>query len=300
VQEILPEVSVLLATFNGEKYLDEFLQSLSNQVGVKINLFVSDDGSSDSTLEILNTFAKRFNRFELFQGPKMGPNQNFFHLLTVSNGTLFAFADQDDLWLPKKLLNSVNTIKHLTEAALVSAPVTTFEGQRRESEPYELPIAIMRNRTQGCTMMFNEKLRNILMQTQADQTVMHDWCALLVATFCGKVIYQEKSDVLYRIHQNNFVGYKSRWRRIQSFGCSLFKANSRLNIHRQASAIELAIRRFCDTEILQKWLKSVDGKLSQRISYIFQNRKQFFSNLGSFGCVIQIIMGSYRERTLQD
>ena len=77
----LPEVEVLLATFNGASYLQEFLGSLAHQEGVKIHLRVSDDGSTDRTLEIVNSFKDQFASFNIYSGPCNGPSANFFSLI---------------------------------------------------------------------------------------------------------------------------------------------------------------------------------------------------------------------------
>ena len=71
------EVDVLLATFNGEKFLRELLNSLRTQVGVKINLLVGDDGSTDSTVAILEEFSESFNSMEIFHFERIGPARNF-------------------------------------------------------------------------------------------------------------------------------------------------------------------------------------------------------------------------------
>ena len=101
-------VQVLLATHNGEKYLREFLESLVTQTGVIIELLVSDDNSTDGTIEILKMYEEKFASLSVFNGPEQGPARNFFSLLQKANSDYVALADQDDIW---NLVNYMRSLK---------------------------------------------------------------------------------------------------------------------------------------------------------------------------------------------
>jgi glycosyltransferase involved in cell wall biosynthesis len=107
---IIP-VEVLLATYNGENYLEEFLDSLARQEQVAIDLLVSDDGSVDSTMKILEKFSSRFRSMTIYQGPQKGPAANFFFLLQKARGDYVAFADQDDVWTENHIINGIRNIE---------------------------------------------------------------------------------------------------------------------------------------------------------------------------------------------
>jgi glycosyltransferase involved in cell wall biosynthesis len=115
------EVQVLLATYNGGRYLREFLTSLERQQNVSINLLVSDDGSTDQTLEIVKDFEQHFQSLEILAGPRNGPAANFFFLLSNSTGEFIALADQDDIWESNHLKNSTKRI-----SPYHSVPTLTF------------------------------------------------------------------------------------------------------------------------------------------------------------------------------
>jgi glycosyltransferase involved in cell wall biosynthesis len=110
-EQHLPEVEVLLATFNGAPYLKEFLDSLTRQEGVKIHLRVSDDGSTDETLKIVRFYENEFESCLISKGPCDGPSSNFFSLIDKATFDFIALADQDDVWFPEHLINSVLRLK---------------------------------------------------------------------------------------------------------------------------------------------------------------------------------------------
>jgi glycosyltransferase involved in cell wall biosynthesis len=119
-EKSLPEVEVLLATFNGEKYLGEFLVSLSRQNDVIIHLRVSDDGSTDKTLDIINSHKDLFESCMIFSGPCNGPSANFFSLIEKATYEFVALADQDDVWLPHHLISSINRVSATPEVPSMS------------------------------------------------------------------------------------------------------------------------------------------------------------------------------------
>jgi glycosyltransferase involved in cell wall biosynthesis len=120
------EVDVLLATYNGEKYIEDFLSSLLKQKNCKINLYISDDGSTDSTIPLLLRYQDEFNEFRLMQGPELGPMLNFFNLLRASKGKYIALADQDDIWMENHLHASLQRISKFESPALTFSSVAQF------------------------------------------------------------------------------------------------------------------------------------------------------------------------------
>jgi rhamnosyltransferase len=226
----LPSVEVLLATYNGERYLHEFLVSLANQCGVEIDLVVSDDGSSDATLEILNIYAEAFQSMTILEGPRRGPAENFFWLLGNARGEYVALADQDDIWYPEKLINGIAEMSDKAGALLHICSLNTLGGRILNNQPHPIPISILRNRSQGCAMMFNNKLLLIIQKLKFKDAIMHDWAILLVAQIAGKIIHSSKSQMYYRIHESNFIGLTSLNDRILRYLKVLSMRRSNLNI----------------------------------------------------------------------
>ena len=105
------EVCVLMATYNGEKYLREQVDSIIGQHNININLIVRDDGSTDSTINILSEYEEK-GLLTYTKGANLGPARSFMELLKFSPiSDYYAFSDQDDIWLPDKIKTAVDMMK---------------------------------------------------------------------------------------------------------------------------------------------------------------------------------------------
>jgi len=211
--EEFPEVEVLLATFNGGIYLPEFLSSLADQVGVKVHLRVSDDGSLDNTMEILAKFDSCFETFEISAGPKEGPAANFFSLLRSSTLDYVALADQDDIWSSDHLINSIRKLSELGNIPGMRFTSTKEFGRGVKERIWpkiklipEVENLLMENQARGCTIVLNREAVNLINSYTPKLAVMHDWWILLTLSLNGAVLYQPTPEVHYRIHDTNAVG----------------------------------------------------------------------------------------------
>jgi glycosyltransferase involved in cell wall biosynthesis len=213
-QEGFPEVEVLLATFNGELYLEEFLESLADQEGVRIHLRVSDDGSSDRTLDIVELHRNRFESCTIYTGPSQGPSKNFFSLIEKSTYDFVALADQDDIWLPHHLASAIKRLSETPELpSMTFSAVTEFvqESGKESIWPGRFPgtdiqTIVTENLARGCTFVLNSKSIRLIKLHQPKNAIMHDWWILLLIYSSGIVTWSTKPEVRYRIHQNNAVG----------------------------------------------------------------------------------------------
>lgn len=211
-------IDVLLATYNGEPYIREFVASLSSQVGVDINLYVSDDGSTDTTLNIIQEFQDNFLSLTILDGPRTGPANNFLSLLNNSKANYVAFADQDDVWLPNHLINSIQRLEKFSGIPAISFAQSLHFRETSAvmkvwppTGSYKGVLSILfQNLSRGCTQVMNNHLRQILVQNPPSFFVMHDWWAALVAAIHGKVIFGENVEVAYRLHNNNFIGMNQK------------------------------------------------------------------------------------------
>jgi glycosyltransferase involved in cell wall biosynthesis len=206
-------VEVLLATFNGEKYLEEQLDSLLAQKGVKVSLLVSDDGSKDRTLEILNSYRNSFTKFKILKGPKKGPQANFFYLISQSKSEYVALCDQDDIWEPDHLKNSLQRVTPGKPGVTFSAVTEFYTAQNRKQKVWPKKIRIARienilfeNPARGCTIVMNRPFIEILLRKLPRQAIMHDWWIALVGMSYECLTATAIPEVRYRIHENNAVG----------------------------------------------------------------------------------------------
>jgi glycosyltransferase involved in cell wall biosynthesis len=223
-----------MCTLNGERYLQKQLDSIIAQSHDNWTLFVSDDGSQDATNAILekNQHNLGISRIRLFNGPNHGFARNFLSLLRRKDieGPYFAFADQDDIWLPEKLEQALRTLKHHPQAGksslycgrtmLIDHDGLPLGCSPLFSKPPSFRNALVQNIGGGNTMVFNSALRDLIRGTPNEQVISHDWWAYLLASATGGTIsYDTEPTVLYRQHAKNQVGVNtgiaSRLKRIR-------------------------------------------------------------------------------------
>lgn len=122
MEKALDKIQILMSTYNGERYLKEQLDSILEQdckdKGIECTLLVRDDGSKDGTQKILEEYAKKYStQIEWYQGENKGVIQSFFELLQRADDTAsyYAFADQDDFWMPDKISSGISSIQKLEQ-----------------------------------------------------------------------------------------------------------------------------------------------------------------------------------------
>lgn len=219
-------IDILLATFNGEAYLAQQLDSIMSQTFQDFRILIQDDGSCDRTLEIVRQYCAAYPEKILLcreKGPMGGAAQNFLSLTARASGAYAAFCDQDDVWLPDKLEASLAAIRQLEEEDGGTGPALVFSGvcpvnNNLEILPHppvdssislELSRLLVQNCASGCTMLCNRALYTRL-GAYDSRILMHDWWALLVAASLGRVACLPRELVLYRQHGANAVGYTGR------------------------------------------------------------------------------------------
>jgi glycosyltransferase involved in cell wall biosynthesis len=227
-----PLVDVLLATYNGSRHLAAQLDSLLAQTHANFRLLVSDDGSTDDTLDILSAYRSRLGgRLVLLSNPAPGRGvaRNFENLMqaSLSDGLApwAAFCDQDDVWLPHKIETTLAAMQGL-EAGEDGVPCVVHSDltvvgddlavihpsfvQHQRFDPAACTAASLLsiNQVTGCAMMVNRTLlRMALPLPQA--TVMHDWWCTLIAG-SGRRVFVDTPLILYRQHGANQLGAKGR------------------------------------------------------------------------------------------
>jgi hypothetical protein len=218
-------VQVLLATYNGERYLQSQLASLWAQTNQEFEVLVADDGSSDRTLSILGTAqAESGGRLRvLFSDRVGGAAPNFMRLLATSTAPYIFLCDQDDVWLPEKIELMLQEMRRL-EALKPSAPLLLHsdlevvdEQLRRTGSSFfslmELTTAegdfanlLLRNCVTGCATLVNQRLAHRAVTGCDKRMLMHDWWLALVAAAFGHVCRMPIVLVRYRQHGHNTLG----------------------------------------------------------------------------------------------
>ena len=209
-------VCVLMSTYNGEKFIREQLDSILAQQGdFSLYLLIRDDGSSDTTCKILDEYAQQYSNVLWYTGENMGSCFSFLDLVHhASEYDYYAFADQDDYWLPDKIQVAIQQIHNdcpfLYTSAKAIVDVNLTDLHRPDAIPkYGILNALLRqNIASGCTMVFNKKLRDIIDSCKLTERTgtYHDSWVFKLATLYGQITYDPIPHILYRQHSNNCVG----------------------------------------------------------------------------------------------
>ena len=229
----MPLVHVLLATYNGERFLRQQWESIAAQEGVRVVLHVGDDGSTDGTAEILRALAAQpsgaIEEVRWLQAPpRRSAARNFMVLLADAVGSgpearWFAFCDQDDIWLPGKLQAALAVLapyEHDARPALYGGRTVAVDEDDREaglSPLFERPPAFRNAIAQsimgGNTMVLNRAAALLLTSGPLPEVVSHDWWSYQLVTGVGGFVhYDPRAFVRYRQHGNNAVGSNLGWR----------------------------------------------------------------------------------------
>ena len=215
-------VLVLLATYNGGRFLEDQLASIAAQSIAHVDMLVSDDGSSDDTLAQLEAWRARWTRgtFTVLSGPKQGFAENFRSLIVraaPAGPTFVAFSDQDDVWDRDKLAAAVAVLaaRPAGEPALYGSRSRLVD---EDGRPFgHSPLfprrpsfrnAIVQSLAGGNTMVFNGA-GFALLQESARRTgfLMHDWWSYLIVSGAGGVVHYDRTPHIgYRQHRGNAIG----------------------------------------------------------------------------------------------
>jgi glycosyltransferase involved in cell wall biosynthesis len=221
-------VSILLPTYNGEKYIAEQIESLLGQSFRDFKLYIRDDRSTDGTYAIISGYAaKHPDRIIASQNEKNsgGAKLNFLEMIISIKDDYVLPCDQDDVWLPDKIERSLKKIKEMEQEHGISTPLLVHTDLKVTDENLNiihpsyrkmanigykfnsLNNLVTMNIPTGSTIMYNRALADLI-HSQPEYMVMHDWWLSLTAAAFGKIGPIDKQTVLYRQHGDNDIGAK--------------------------------------------------------------------------------------------
>lgn len=222
------EIAILMATYNGEQYLSEQIDSLFAQTYQNWHLYVHDDGSKDGTLSIVKKYIREHpEKITLLDYPPQGgPCPNFLSMLERVEASYYMFCDQDDVWLPEKVSQSLEAMTYeesvnpqrgvivFTDLNIVNEHLDVISiSMWKYSGLYPQYIRTFSDAgghtvlATGCTMLFNHQAKKNCLRFEGSKAVMHDiWLCLCTLSQGGILHGLNKPLVLYRQHGNNFFG----------------------------------------------------------------------------------------------
>ena len=221
-----PLIDIVLATYNGEKFLEQQLESLINQdVSITYRILAADDGSSDTSVAILKRYATLSPKLVVLDDIEKcrGPLGRFGWLANQTTAPYVMFCDQDDIWLSDKVNETLKAM-YAAETVNPNSPILvhtdlvvvneelceispSFIGLRNIDPSPSLSRLLVENSVTGCTVLVNRKLLKLALPFPAS-VHMHDWWLALLAKSCGKLVYLPKKSIYYRQHESNTIGVR--------------------------------------------------------------------------------------------
>jgi glycosyltransferase involved in cell wall biosynthesis len=222
------KIAILLASYNGEKFIAEQIESIIGQTYRNWTLFINDDGSTDSTLRIIEDYSKKYpDKIININYPikKLGSSANFYKLLESVDSDYYMYCDQDDYWLPDKIEKCMQRMDE-QQLILSNAPLIVHSDLKVVDNDLKLLhpsfhgftkvkpnkfatfnyLGVM-NCVTGCTMLFNHAARQLPLQNE-ETNAWHDWWMALLVARDGKIAYIDEATILYRQHDKNVLGAK--------------------------------------------------------------------------------------------
>ncbi|RHW74889.1 glycosyltransferase family 2 protein [Colwellia sp. RSH04] len=238
-----------MASYNGEKYIEQQIKSILLQKNIVPYLIIRDDGSSDTTVKKISLMKELFNseRIELIvnRTSSKGHVRNFSALCQLSKrseGEYFCFSDQDDVWLDSKLEKLTERMKFIedkhgkTTPILIHSDLTVVDERLNLISPsfinfqgipdpttHEFPTFCLQNVATGCTMMFNRALLDISSPIP-DTVLVHDWWFAQCAKLFGVLEFYDEPLIKYRQHSHNSIGALSHKEQRSFFKSHIYKA----------------------------------------------------------------------------
>lgn len=280
-------VTILMATYNGAKYLPELLDSLLEQTFHDWELIVRDDCSDDHTPFILNDYAQKDDRITVYYGDnRLGSTGNFAWLVRKANNSNYIFfCDQDDVWLPDKIATSLEVIKKqerefgkdscqlvFGEKILVDKDLNRLgEAQITNSskQGFSLWQLLIRNPVYGCTMVINRYLADVAGNIP-DYVQTHDYYYSLQAALNGMITKINQPLLLYRQHGDNVTGGINNYG-IASKIKSLSSVNKKLHktIYQNYSFCKEHERS--DNQYIKKYIELIESSPFRRVKLAKQD-----------------------------
>jgi glycosyltransferase involved in cell wall biosynthesis len=203
-------ISVCIATYNGEKFIKKQLSSILIQLSEEDEVLISDDGSTDNTLTIIDSFND--SRIKVYKNNFKNVVINFEFIIGKSFGDFIFLSDQDDIWAKNKVeeymrvfLNDDKTTLVISNLQLIDKDANIIQIEFYKNKFTDKLLSnIKRNNFIGCSMAFRKEVKNIVLPFPR-YIAMHDWWIGLCSIIFGKVKFIDKSLIYYRRHANNFT-----------------------------------------------------------------------------------------------
>lgn len=311
--EKLPKVLIVMATYNGEKFIETQIDSILAQKNVDVTIHVFDDRSKDKTQEIVRMYESRYDNVILHINEK---NKNYtynfidglFMFKDNQDYDYYAFSDQDDYWVEDKLITAVNKIKELGECSFYTSNLTVVDGDLKPLNRFVRPIDCRYEYhdqlrfcvATGCTNVFDNSFKNLVTKHYPENLVYHDYWVGLIANYVKRANYYcdtDPSHILYRQHGKNTSGGATKMSIFKKIKSSLkgFFVETKVNFH----ILELLLKYYSDEiedddkKIIECFInyKNWSNKKYLLKNFKTKNKKRF---------AVKLFFNKYKGKTMEE
>ena len=199
-------ISVCIATYNGERYICCQLDSILAQIGENDEVIISDDSSTDGTVDIIRSYHD--DRIKLYKGQQFhSPIFNFENAIKHANGDIIFLADQDDKWLPGRVEHALKMHERGYDFVMCNTR-TIYKDHTEEGwlDPFSRPYwkNLLKPAYVGCTMSFKRELLNMVLPFPKS-IAMHDLWMGLLAQRNFRCFFIDDPLIEYNRHEESFV-----------------------------------------------------------------------------------------------
>ncbi len=229
-------VSVVVATYNGKKFIKKQLDSIRNQSRQPDEVIIQDDGSTDGTFELVEEYIRKnlLNNWVVEKNKQnLGYKKNFFELLKAAHGDVIFLSDQDDEWVSKKIERMTEVMEKNTDVKTLNCGISLIDGQSKKVKLalrrnfhnanflysknslktlnyFEFSAIVERNISPGCAMAITSEVKEKFIKTY-DFGLPHDWFLNLMASLSNGCGYLNEELLNYRLHGENTLGISDDW-----------------------------------------------------------------------------------------
>lgn len=229
-------VSVCMAVKNGSRFLTEQIESILPQLTGTDELVISDDHSTDNTIELIKDF--RDNHIKLLSNPNEGLISNFENALQASCGTYIFLADQDDVWMPNKIEVMKKTLQShdlaVCDCEIVDENLKSFQGSfyQLNNSKKGLLHNLMQNSYMGCCMAFHRKVLSKALPFPRNIVVHDGWIGLISELYFKKIFIPDKL-VLHRKHNKNasYTATRSKFSNLTKLAHRMVLVKNLISVH---------------------------------------------------------------------
>lgn len=300
----MPQIKVVMSSYNGKENIGRQLDSILSQTADNVSIFVRDDGSTDSTVEILRTYVNINSNIQYIEGMNIGWRASFLEALSkCGTSDYFAFSDQDDVWGKDKLERCLNAIKdeddriptmiHCNRLSVDNNLIPLKKQSIKHAKPCSRKNALTQEYAQGCTILMNSRARDLVLRYKPCAEAPHDFWTGLICYYFGKVYYLDDrliKHVQYRTNQSSAGNInKGRFKRLKSM---FFSEKSYYN---PASDLIYGYSDLLDEDTLAflHIVQAAKTSYSARLKLLVDTNFKRYSKLGTLALKVNVLLGRF-------